>query len=75
MSWRKQGVMSKSVSIWFGKEIKSGKMYRRASLKGLCSDMGLFYNTVKKRQDKEGGVTVWVAENLALEIWVEEVLR
>lgn len=66
--------MSK-MKIWFGKNLKSGALVKRGSLKGLCSDLKLAYNTVKKKQDKDGGVTLWLADNSALEVWMEEVER
>lgn len=65
------------MKVWFAREIKSEKREERRTLKGICEAVGVSYSTGKRRQDKDGGKTVYVVNPgmLVWEIWVGSVAR
>ena len=62
---------------WLCKEVRGKKLDRgvlvNRTLKGMCEDLGVSYNTAKVKQDKGGGITIWVVGESVFEIWKESV--
>lgn len=62
---------------WFCKEVRGEKLDNgvttRRTLKDLCELLKISYNTAKVKQDKVGGITIWVVGDSVFEIWKEAV--
>jgi len=75
----------KEVKIWFGRFVGQtesavkpviGGIEKSRTLKGLCDRIGVSYNTAKVKQDKAGGITVWVnGDKSVWHVWVEMIGR
>lgn len=67
--------MSKEIKIWIGKTLNGDESeFKVRTLKSLCGKVGVSYNTARKRQDMDGGRTVWLVDGkVAWEFWVEKV--
>jgi len=45
----------------------------RKTLKDMCEFLEISYNTAKVKQDKVGGITLWIVSDSVFEIWKESV--
>jgi hypothetical protein len=65
----------KAIKVWVAKNLRGAeRTEERLTLKSLCLVIGVSYNTAKKRQDTEGGVTIWTeGDDQAWEVWVKVV--
>jgi hypothetical protein len=66
----------KTVKMWVAKTLNGEDRTEEAlTLKSLCGKIGISYNTAKKREGINSGVTTWLVGNTAWEVWGKEVDR
>lgn len=66
------------IKIWIAKNINGGPEIKKKSLKDLCVEIGLSYNTAKKklrvmREGKSGYRFRWASETVIYDLWREEI--
>ncbi len=66
----------KAKKVWMYQSLKGDDRTPQPgrSLKSVCLSINVSYNTAKKKQNKDGGKTVWVVGEMVYEIWVSKVL-